>query len=150
MSTVVDDRNLYLQNPFFKKHVYGDYTPFYTTVIICTVVGVFLILFNVICCCCSKYKDYWQDRHTGNRWLVSIWSSTPHKQPPLDLKELKDPSEFQNVHHYVEVEQPENISSHHHLTQFEEGPARTHFPRHHHHRREEFVELKQQKRESDI
>lgn len=50
---------------------------------------------NIIIGCCSRHKYYWQDRHTGNRWLVSIWSATPHNQPPLDFTELQDVSSFQ-------------------------------------------------------
>lgn len=26
---------------------------------------------------------------SGNRWVISLWSSTPHNQPPLDLSELE-------------------------------------------------------------
>lgn len=48
-----------------------------------------MIILNVICCWCSKHRDYWRDRHTGNRWIQSIWVSTPHKSPPLDLSEFE-------------------------------------------------------------
>lgn len=34
---------------------------------------------------------------TGNRWIVSIWSATPHKQPPLDFTELE--SNYSQVHY---------------------------------------------------
>lgn len=85
----IEERDDYLKNPFFTKHEYGDFSPFYITIAICTVILGAIIILNIICCCCSKYAEYWQDRHTGNRWLVSIWSATPHKQPPLDLTELE-------------------------------------------------------------
>ncbi|CAB3248477.1 unnamed protein product [Arctia plantaginis] len=81
-------------NPLISK--VGDFTPFYIAIAICTVILGSIILLNVICCC-SRYSDYWLDRHTGNRWLVSIWSATPHKQPPLDFTELE--SNFQEVHY---------------------------------------------------
>nr|XP_029722572.1 uncharacterized protein LOC109420285 [Aedes albopictus]XP_029722573.1 uncharacterized protein LOC109420285 [Aedes albopictus] len=104
MSTI-DERTAYLENPYFKGHVYGNFNPFYVTIAICTLLGVFIFVLNIICGCCSKHKQYWQDRHTGNRWLVSIWSATPHKQPPLDLTELKDVRSFQpvNVSTYLAV-----------------------------------------------
>ncbi len=89
MSTI-EERSEYLNNPFFKKHIYGDFTSFYITIAVCTVFGAFLFALNLICGCCSKHKGYWNDRFSGNRWLVTLWTSTAHKQPPLDLTELQD------------------------------------------------------------
>ncbi|KAG5679212.1 hypothetical protein PVAND_008797 [Polypedilum vanderplanki] len=89
MSTI-EERSEYLQNPFFTKHVYGDFTSFYITITVCTVFGIFLFALNLICGCCSRHKSYWNDRYTGNRWIVSLWTATAHKQPPLDLTELED------------------------------------------------------------
>ncbi|XP_034947322.1 uncharacterized protein wrm1 [Chelonus insularis] len=83
-----EDRNLYLNNTYFTKHEYGDFTPFYITITICSLLGGFLIILNVVCCWCSRYREYWQDRHTGNRWIHSLWVVTPHKIPPLDLSEF--------------------------------------------------------------
>lgn len=122
-----DDPNEYMRNPFFVKNTAGDFTPFYTAIGICTVLGVALILLNIFFCCCSKHKHYWQDSNTGskyfhhifhcaltvhngcvflfipfflshvwnlcvfwigNRWILPIWSKTPHLQPPLDYTEL--------------------------------------------------------------
>lgn len=98
MSTIEDERKAFLNNPYFTGHIYGSYTPFYITIAICTVVLGSIIILNIVLGCCSKHRKYWQDRHTGNRWLVSIWSSTPHKQPPLDFTELKDASYFDRFH----------------------------------------------------
>lgn len=28
--------------------------------------------------------------YLGNRWILPIWTKTPHLQPPLDLTELND------------------------------------------------------------
>lgn len=111
MSTV-EERTAYLDNPFFEKHVYGDFTTFYITIAICTVFGVFLFALNLICGCCSQHRGYWNDRFTGltiwwricesisanrklicrsgNRWIVALYTATAHKQPPLDLSELQD------------------------------------------------------------
>lgn len=93
MSTI-EERSEYLNNPYFTKHIYGDFTAFYVTIGICSVFLAVLILVNILFGCCSKYKDYWQDRHTGNRFLVSLWTSTAHKQPPLDLHELEGVKSF--------------------------------------------------------
>ncbi|CAH2104043.1 unnamed protein product [Euphydryas editha] len=79
-------------NPILSK--VGDFTPFYIVIAISAVILGALIILNVVCCC-SRYSDYWLDRHTGNRWIVSIWSATPHKQPPLDFTELE--SQYQEV-----------------------------------------------------
>lgn len=98
MSTIEDERKAYINNPYFTGPIYGSYKPFYVTIAICTVVLGSIIVLNIILGCCSKHRKYWQDRHTGNRWLVSIWSSTPHKQPPLDFTELKDASYFDRFH----------------------------------------------------
>ncbi|XP_061717522.1 uncharacterized protein LOC133525216 [Cydia pomonella] len=67
----------------------GDFTPFYIAIAISSVILGLIIILNVGCCC-SRYSDYWLDRHTGNRSIVSIWSTTPHLQPPLDLTELEN------------------------------------------------------------
>lgn len=93
----------------------GDFTPFYITIAICSIILGSLLILNFVCCC-SKYSEYWLDRHTGNRWIVSVWSSTPHKQPPLDFAELEHQfqypyipyisEEYQEVHHHSE-----NLSS---------------------------------------
>ncbi|CAG9781736.1 unnamed protein product [Diatraea saccharalis] len=78
----------------------GDFSPFYIAIAICSVILGFLLILNIVCCC-SKYSDYWLDRHTGNRWIVSIWSTTPHKQPPLDFTELEGQNHLvQYVHQY--------------------------------------------------
>ncbi|XP_055370783.1 uncharacterized protein LOC129605198 [Condylostylus longicornis] len=89
MSTVAE-RTAYLNNPYYniKDKLLGDYSPFYATIGVCTFLIVSILLLNFIIGCCTKYKGYWQDRHTGNRWIISIYTSTPHKQPPLDLTEL--------------------------------------------------------------
>lgn len=143
MSTI-DERVAYLENPYFKGHLYGNFNPFYVTIAICTVLGVFIFVLNIICGCCSKHRQYWQDRHTGNRWLISIWSATPHKQPPLDLTELKDARSFQPVN--PDIERPVEYTVSHHRPQ--------HQPQQQYGRgaggyREEYVEL-HAKRESDI
>lgn len=96
MSTI-DERTAYEKNPYFTGHIYGNFSPFYVTIAVCTVVLGSIIILNIIIGCCSKHREYWQDRHTGNRWLVSLWSATPHKQPPLDFTELKDAKYFQSL-----------------------------------------------------
>ncbi|CAH1179338.1 unnamed protein product [Phaedon cochleariae] len=90
MSSVLDEREAYLNSPYFKKHEYGDFTPFYIAVTICTILGVFIFLINIVLGCCSTHSRYWNDRHTGNRWIASLWTATPHKQPALDYTELQD------------------------------------------------------------
>lgn len=148
--TTIEERSEYLNNPFLTKPIYGDYSPFYITIGICSALLGILIILNIVLGCCSRHKYYWQDRHTGNRWLVSIWSATPHNQPPLDLTELKDASEFQsfrtseNLEYVVThpVKEPRGYGRtqyHHHQPPFQQQPQ---------HHPEEYVEL--QKRESDI
>lgn len=111
MSVVNDERDLYLRNPFFTKHEPGDFTPFYTAIGICTVIGAALILLNVFFCCCSRHRDYWTDSNTGNRWVLPIWSKTPHLQPPLDYTEL-DKSWLPTVEY---VEEPVLYEAHERL-----------------------------------
>ncbi|XP_066597104.1 uncharacterized protein wrm1 isoform X1 [Prorops nasuta] len=50
--------------------------------------GGFLFILN-IAFCCSRHRSYWQNRHTGNRWIQSLWTVLPNKVPPLDLSELE-------------------------------------------------------------
>jgi hypothetical protein len=54
----------------------------------------------------------------GNRWILPLWTKTPHKQPPLDLTELEAeyggetrrvyeaevPEEYLELHHKRESE----------------------------------------------
>uniref|UniRef100_A0A2M4CU42 Putative conserved plasma membrane protein n=1 Tax=Anopheles darlingi TaxID=43151 RepID=A0A2M4CU42_ANODA len=143
MSTI-EERTAYLENPDGKQNIYGNFNPFYVTIAICTVFGVFIIALNINDRNDPKHKSYWQDRNTGNRWLISIWSGTPHKQPPLDLTELKDASFFQP--HNPDVERPVEYTVSHQRPQYNPAPARSGPPQGYH--REEYVEL--QKRESDI
>jgi len=147
--TTIEERGAYLNNPFNSKPLFGDFSSFYITIAVCTVLFAFLVGINVILGCCSRHKYYWQDRHTGNRWLVSIWSATPHKQPPLDLTELQDVSSFQAI----PLEQTEYVVSPPRPDEPRGFGRLTHHHQQHHHQQhhpqaEEYVEL--QKRESDI
>jgi len=63
----------------------GDYTPFYITITICTIVLAIILLINIYCCCSERYKDYWLDNNTGNRWIFSVWTSSPKNQAPALL-----------------------------------------------------------------
>ncbi|XP_011869223.1 PREDICTED: uncharacterized protein LOC105562773 [Vollenhovia emeryi] len=87
--SILDDREEYLKNPYFKGHEYGDFTAFYVTIAFCTVLGGCLFILNIVFCWCSRHRDYWQNRHTGNRWIQPMWTVLPHKTPPLDLSELE-------------------------------------------------------------
>lgn len=42
----------------------GDFTPFYIVIAICSIILGCMIILNVVFCC-SRYSDYWLDRHTG-------------------------------------------------------------------------------------
>lgn len=72
-------------NPYNTQRLPGDYSPFYITIAVCTVVFAVILILNIVCCCSEKYKKYWQDPHTGNRWIFTIWVSSPKYQPPLDV-----------------------------------------------------------------
>jgi len=63
--SILDERDEYLKNPYFKEHEYGDYTPFYVAVALCSVLGGFLFILNIAFCWCSRHREYWQNRHTG-------------------------------------------------------------------------------------
>lgn len=45
----------------------------------------------------------------GNRWLVSLWTTTPHNQPALDYTELQDIQvvhQQQVVYHHPPTTEP--------------------------------------------
>uniref|UniRef100_A0A1A9V479 Uncharacterized protein n=3 Tax=Glossina TaxID=44049 RepID=A0A1A9V479_GLOAU len=154
MSTL-EERTAYEKNPYFTGHIYGNFSPFYVTIAICTIVLGSIIILNIVLGCCSKYRKYWQDRHTGNRWLVSIWSATPHKQPPLDFTELKEAKYFESLQpsprifgEDIEAQEEVPIHHHHHHHHQQRPPRPEGRALHHQRQREEYVEL--QKRESDI
>lgn len=65
---------------------------------------------------------------SGNRWLVSLWTATPHQQPALDYTELQKVE----VHHPRVVYYPP--------TELEQPPSPKQPP--------QYLEL--QKRESEI
>ncbi|CAG9858200.1 unnamed protein product [Phyllotreta striolata] len=96
MSSVLDHRYEYLNNPYFKKHEYGNFSSFYITITICSIFLFAIIILNIVLGCCTRHSTYWQDRHTGNRWLVALWTATPHQQPSLDYTELES---VEVVHH---------------------------------------------------
>lgn len=56
-------------NPILSK--VGDFTHFYIAIAICSVLFGFLLILNIVCCC-SRYSDYWLDRHTGS-YFVSTY-----------------------------------------------------------------------------
>ncbi|XP_043585986.1 uncharacterized protein LOC122569265 isoform X2 [Bombus pyrosoma] len=87
--SILDEREDYLKNPYFVKHEYGDFTPFYVTVTICSFIFAFLCILNIGFCWCSRHRNYWQSPHTGNRWIQPLWTVLPHKTPPLDLSEIE-------------------------------------------------------------
>ncbi|XP_027230400.2 uncharacterized protein wrm1 [Penaeus vannamei] len=61
----------------------SDYTGFYVGIIICTILGVILIMVNWICSCCHEHSKYWNDPDTGNRFASLIFVRKS-KQRPLD------------------------------------------------------------------
>jgi len=63
--SILDEREEYLKNPYFKEHEYGDFTPFYVTIAFCTVLGGCLFILNIVFCWCSRHREYWQNRHSG-------------------------------------------------------------------------------------
>lgn len=63
--SVFDERFEYQKNPTVGEPEYGDFTPFYVTVTVCTILGVFLFILNIAFGCCSRYSEYWNERHTG-------------------------------------------------------------------------------------
>ncbi|TGZ50814.1 Uncharacterized protein DBV15_01753 [Temnothorax longispinosus] len=115
--SILDEREEYLKNPYFKGHEYGDFTPFYVTIAFCSVLGGVLFILNIVFCWCSRHRDYWQNRHTvlsywdlGNRWIQPLWTVLPHKTPPLDLSEL-EPGRIkypQVRHEIVQYHDPES------------------------------------------
>lgn len=49
----------------------------------------------------------------GNRWIVSLWTTTSHKQPPLDVSDLEGayrpptPAEYDIPEEYLELQRRE-------------------------------------------
>ena len=70
----INERRAYLENPLYEKQEFGDFTPFYITITIITIVGFTLFALNIVFGCCSRYSKYWNDRHTGN-CIVSFRTS---------------------------------------------------------------------------
>lgn len=69
---------------------------------------------------------------SGNRWILPIWTKTPHCQPPLDLTELKE--------EFIPAPAPAP-APHPYYPQYPVAPVRG----------EEFLELQYKKsRESDL
>jgi len=61
----------------------GDFTPFYITVAVCTIFLAFVLILNICFCRSERFKSYWLDPNTGNRWILPLWVSSPKNQPPL-------------------------------------------------------------------
>ncbi|XP_011300286.1 uncharacterized protein wrm1 [Fopius arisanus] len=110
MSDVLANRDAWKEYEYNREHqIYSNFTPFYVTVAIFSIIGGILFIFNIICCSCSRYKHYWRDRHTGNRWIHPLWVVTPYKNPPLDLSPIKPADGKGNIHSFT--------SGHPYLTQ---------------------------------
>ena len=75
-STQLKDQDQYQYNAQTDKYQHvGDFTPFYIVIAICSIIGFSLFILNIALGCCSKYSEYWQDRHTGkyiNNILLSL------------------------------------------------------------------------------
>ncbi|KAI4470008.1 deadenylation complex subunit pan3 [Holotrichia oblita] len=146
-------------NPSFYNPEFGDFSRFYIVIAVITTIGTLLFLLNLVLGCCSQHTYYWGDRHTGmknlkphindyilyfigNRWIVSLWTATPHNQSALDYTEL----EHHIVPHSVVVDSPKhpfeysNVEFQHHPVQ-PEIPVEPEVPA-------QYIEMK--KRESDI
>ncbi|CAH0391330.1 unnamed protein product [Bemisia tabaci] len=108
MSAVLDDPELFKKNPLYNNHEPSNYTPFYLTLFVCTLLTIVLVVFNVILCCFSKHRHYWKDSNTGNRWLLPIWVKTPAGQPPLDLKELEHRANYFIAQPVYETDVPDD------------------------------------------
>ncbi|KAM0725398.1 hypothetical protein ACS0PU_008884 [Formica fusca] len=129
--SILDEREDYLKNPYFKGHEYGDFTPFYITIAVCATFGGALFILNIVFCWCSRHREYWQNRHTGNRWIQPLWTVLPHKTPPLDLSELE---------HGIRIKYPQ---VRHEIIQYHDSESQGAIP-------ESQVYLEMQKRESEI
>ncbi|ENN71425.1 hypothetical protein HUJ04_000682 [Dendroctonus ponderosae] len=97
-------------DPYYEDKIadnVGDFSPFYIAITFCTIIAFALFVLNIALGCCSRYSEYWNDRHTGNRWIVSLWTATPHKQPALDYStELQEiSSQNQVVYHHPREEE---------------------------------------------
>ncbi|XP_078041349.1 wurmchen 1 transmembrane protein [Augochlora pura] len=109
--SILDEREDYLKNPFFVKHEYGDFTPFYVTVTICSLVFVILCILNIGFCFCSRHRDYWQSPFTGNRWIQPLFTVLPHKSPPLDISELEPGRIIQPEKQILQYHNPKSLGS---------------------------------------
>ncbi|KAK9701254.1 hypothetical protein QE152_g30744 [Popillia japonica] len=129
-------------NPSFYNPEFGDFSRFYIVIAVITTIATLLFLLNLVLGCCSQHTYYWGDRHTGNRWIVSLWTATPHNQPALDYTEL----EHHIVPHSVVVHSPKhpfeysNVEFQHHPVE-PDIPTEPEVPA-------QYIEMK--KRESDI
>lgn len=78
------------QHPYFTFQTPEyNFEKFHIVIAVCTLIGAILFILNIALGCCSRYSEYWNDPHTGNRWIISLWTATPHRQPPLDYTELQ-------------------------------------------------------------
>ncbi|XP_076286226.1 wurmchen 1 transmembrane protein [Lasioglossum baleicum] len=109
--SILDEREDYLKNPFFVKHEYGDFTPFYVAVAICSFVFVILCILNIGFCFCSRHRDYWQSPFTGNRWIQPLWTVLPHNSPPLDISELEPGRILQPEKQVLQYHNPKLLAS---------------------------------------
>lgn len=80
--SILDEREEYLKNPFFKEHEYGDFTPFYVTIAFCAVLGGFLFILNIVFCWCSRHREYWQNRHSGESDIPPVQPKTRYVASP--------------------------------------------------------------------
>jgi hypothetical protein len=87
MGSIREDDLRWKLNPWYLEHgeQYSDYTSFYVGIIICMILIIAIVGFNLVICCCSEHKHYWRDPNTGNRLVLPLWIQPPKNQPPLTL-----------------------------------------------------------------
>lgn len=71
-TTTTTPDSSFTHDPRLREKIFGDFTAFYVTITICTILGAFLFLLNIALCCCSRYKKYWQDSNTGKYSIAYI------------------------------------------------------------------------------
>jgi hypothetical protein len=87
-------------NPRLQEKIYGDFTSFYVTITICTVLGAFLFLLNIALCCCSRYKKYWQDSNTG-KYIIHFCFTKTSRNNAIVLTQMSVPCKLLTVDNVI-------------------------------------------------
>ena len=82
-SSAVEGPNYNYHPDYNQELIHSDYSHFYAGIGICALIAILLLIFNLIFGCCSPWKNYWNNKNTGNKLVLPLFITPPKDQEPI-------------------------------------------------------------------